>query len=356
MAWWEHPEKGYGRYVKQDNLGRWQIRSPWYDHECEVRSPKEVAIELDMDHVGSGDTFFEGTIIEQHKKLFAKKPLKRLFIDFRRGVSDDSIPGVLVRWENSKVVSNPVSGGKWSIWCELRNGRPDQSKSYILGVDISKGQGASNSTVSIMCNETREKIAAFACANTPPHALARLVCAAAIWCGGRNKRPLVIWENNGDPGFDFGEQITRVYQYPNVYFDRQAGTLRQKAGKRWGWRSSPEKKAIGLGLLRRAYAHGRFINHDEVALDEALTYIHFEGGGIGPADLVDESDSARKAHGDRVIADMLCVVGLREAPKLRKGEYTGPQKSFGFRLAEFRKKRRQKDWTQRKRFNFAEAS
>src|SRR5690606_32682065 len=60
LPWWESPEKGRGRYAQQDPAtGKWRIRSPWYDRELEARSPKEVAQELDMDHVGSGDMFFE---------------------------------------------------------------------------------------------------------------------------------------------------------------------------------------------------------------------------------------------------------------------------------------------------------
>jgi hypothetical protein len=219
LPWWEHPEKGLNRYAKQDELGRWRIRSPWYDIRCESDSPKEIAIELDMDHVGSGDTFFEGTIIEQHRKLFAKPPKRTMAIQFIKKTSDDAIPEILRKWELGRVSFGGMKG-PWKIWCELLKGRPDQTKSYTLACDIGKGQGASNSTCSIMCNETREKIAAYADANTPPYEFARLVCAAAIWCGGRNKRPLVIWENNGDPGFDFGRHIVHVCQYPNIFFDK----------------------------------------------------------------------------------------------------------------------------------------
>jgi hypothetical protein len=131
-------------------------------------------------------------------------------------------------------------------------GRPDQTKSYTLACDISKGQGASNSTCSIMCNETREKIAAYADANTPPYEFARLVCAAAIWCGGRNKRPLVIWENNGDPGFDFGRHIVHVCQYPNIYFDKQAGTLeREGASVTAGGRRRKRKRRLSASFAGR---------------------------------------------------------------------------------------------------------
>lgn len=350
LAWWEHPEKGRDRYVVQDDLGRWKIRSPWYDNECETRSPKEVAIEIDMDHVGSGDTFFEAVIVEEHRKLFARPPTRTLTINFRKSVPDTAIQDMLLRRDRGKVVVNPC--GSWKVWGRLEKGRPDQTKTYTIGVDISKGMGASNSTISVMCNETREKVAAFADANTPPYELARVACAACLWAGGRS-HPLLIWENNGDPGFDFGRQVTHVYHYPNVYFDRAPGTLAEKRGKRYGWRSNPEKKAAALGMLRRAYAHGGFINHDERALEEALTYVHYDGGGIGPAELVEESSSARKTHGDRVIADMLCVVGAGEAPQSRNQAPAAPERSFAHRFRQW--KRAKKTRRSPDRFDFRAA-
>jgi hypothetical protein len=349
LPWWEHPEKGRDRYAKQDELGRWQIRSPFYDLECETRSPKEVAIELDMDHVGSGDTFFEAAIIEQHKKLHGRKAKRHQHITFRPKTTDEKVHEA-IRKMDIKAIHYNGAAGPWRIWCDLTKGRPDQTRTYTIGIDISKGQGASNSTMSVTCNETREKIAEFADANTPPYELARLAVAAAIWCGGRNRRPLVIWENNGDPGFDFGRQLVHIYHYPSIYFDRATGTVREKSGKRYGWRSNPEKKAAALGLLRRAYAHGRFLNHSLEALTECLTYISYDGGGIGPAELVEESESARKAHGDRVIADMLCLVGMKDN-KLVREEYSGPERSIGYRLKQFRDAKKAKKGSA-KRFNF----
>ncbi len=334
LPWWEHPEKGAQRYVKADEIGRFKIRSPWYDRRCEEDSPKEIAIELDMDHVGSGDTFFEGTVIEQHKKMFAKAPTRTADFTWLKGVSDDRIPELLRKKDRSVMRYKPK--GRWKIWGALINGRLDQTKTYTCGIDIGKGQGASNSVVSVVCNETREKVMEYADANTPPYELARIVCSAALWIGGKNKIPLVVWENNGDPGFDFGRQLVHVYQYPAIYFDKQAGTTTEKRGKRYGWRSTPEKKAAVLGTLRRAYAHARFINRSEQALDEALTYIHYEGGGIGPAALVEESDSTRKAHGDRVIADAMCLVGLGDAPKFREKGPSAPHRSFAFRFKNYR--------------------
>lgn len=351
MPWWEHPEKGRGRHAVEDKINRWKIRSPWYDAEEQERSPKEMAIELDMDHIGSGDTFFETQIIEEHKHKHGRKERMKLTIDWKKSVTVDGLIEAL-RHKDSKKLRIGREKGSWRIWCSLNGeGRPDQMKTYTFGVDISKGQGASNSTASVVCNETREKIAEYADATVSPHDFAKLICAAAIWFGGRNGLPLVVWENNGDPGHYFGKQFADGYKYPRLYFDRAIGTLRQKVGKRYGWRSNPEKKAIALGELRRAYAHDDFINHSKEALDEATTYISYPGGGIGPAELVVESDSTRKAHGDRVIADMLSLVGLREAPRYRDGGRVAPELSFAHRLKQF--KDRKKSAKRSDKFDFS---
>lgn len=354
LPWWEHPEKGEGRYVAADELGRFRIRSPWYDAEAKVRSPKELAIEVDMDHVGSGNTFFESNVIEQHKKLFARKPLNTFEIRWREELNDTEILKAIERVDG-KSVRRVAAKGPWRCWAALdETGRLDQTRTYTLGVDISQGQGASNSVVSIMCDQTREKIAEYADANTPPYAFAKQVIAAALWVGGKNKRPLICWENNGTPGFDFGNHIVQLYHYPNIFFDRQIGTLGEKIGKRYGWRSSPEKKAAALGVLRRAYAHGGFTNHSAESLDEALTYIQYESGGIGPAALLEESESARLVHGDRVIADMLCLVPHAPREQLDDDADSLARKNprtFGCRMKQWQdEKKRQKagnrfDWS-----------
>lgn len=352
LPWWEHPEKGRAKYLQQDRLGRWKIRSPWYDHECETRTPKEVAVEIDMDHIGSGDTFFESTSIEEHKKLFGKMARLHVAFTWRKELTDEKIVQAIRAADKAKIVKSPK--GPWQIWALLNaDGRLDQTKTYVMGVDIGKGQGASNSTVSVTCSETREKVMSFASAEYPPYEFAKLVTAAAVWVWGKNKRPLVIFENNGDPGFDFGRQLVHVYHWPNLYFDKKVGTLNEKAGKRYGWRSNPEKKAEALGMLRRAYAHGRFINHDVEALNEALAYVHYDGGGIGPAEMVMESDAVRKAHGDRVIADMLCVWAMLDFHKVKDAAGATPQRTFGKRMEVFKQAKKDAKKPFPSRFDFS---
>ena len=136
--------------------------------------------------------------------------------------------------------------------------------------------------------------------------------------------------------------VARKYQYPNIYFDRSSGTVAEKVGKRYGWRSSREKKAEGLGLLRRAYAHGGIINHSVESLDETLTYVHYDSGGIGPSELLEESSTARATHGDRVIADMLCLIGAGRSGGKRVAGPVAPERSFAGRMKTWKKSKKRR--------------
>jgi hypothetical protein len=41
-----------------------------------------------------------------------------------------------------------------------------------------------------------------------------------------------------------------------------------------------------------------------------MQWLRFPGGDIGPGHLQDESRDARQTHGDRVIADLMLVMGM----------------------------------------------
>lgn len=355
LMYWEHPEKGHGRYVEENttypHLGPWLIRSPWFNQQEKERSTKEMAIEILADPIGSGETYFEPTNIETHRAVHAKKCRTRWEVDFLRTVTTAEVPKILRVADRTKVKARQSSKGPLRIWPHLIKKRLDQTKQYILGTDISKGQGASNSVISITCVETGEKVGEWVDANTPPYDLARIACALGLWVGGagNNSRAFQIWEANG-PGWDFGRQLVKVYQYPNYYRNRQLGTVSEKRGKKYGWHSSQDSKELMLSGLRRAYAHGGFVNHSHEALDEALMYIYYGGKSVGPACLVEESESARKTHGDRVIADGLCVWALDEAPRVKKSPNRPPHNSMkGRRQAMERKRKRE---AKKKSFDF----
>lgn len=353
LMYWDHPEKGRGRYVKQnESSGKWEIRSPWFDAQEKLRTPKEIAREILANHIDSGDTFFESHNVELHRRLWAQSAKAQYTVDFRPGIATEAIPTIIER-SQVQFVNARKGHGPLRVWVSLVNGRLDQTKNYVLSCDISKGQGASNSVINVTCVETREKVAEWADANTPPYELARIACALALWVGGshRNGRPVVIWEANG-PGWDFGRQVVKLYKYPFYFVDHSAGQIKEKKGQKYGWHSSRDKKEEALGLLRRAYAHGGFINHSSEALDEALTYIYYDGGGIGPASLIEESSEAKKCHGDRVIADMLFLVVAGEVPAARHASPVAPPRSVAYRKQQYDKARKAKRNNRNRTFDF----
>lgn len=341
MPWWEHPEKGQGRHIIQDEITKeYKIRSPWYDNENQRRSPREMACEIDMEDLEAGDAVFTHTNIDKHIALFGKDPIVKLDVNFKKGVANDSIPPIIKQRGVDKIVMKLNPKGKLSVWTNLLMNRPDQSKQYIIGFDVSKGMGASHSVASIKCKQTGQKIAEWVDANTPPYEFARVAIALALWCGGANPRrlPFLKWEMNG-PGWDFGRMIVEIFQYPYYYRNRKIGVITKRLSKQYGWHANRDAKLALLMAYDRLLAHGGYINPSIKSLDEAKYYIHYPDGGVGPADLVEENAGARKTHGDRVIADAL-TLDDKEIPKDRGEAVKVPHNSFGYRFKQYKEKRK----------------
>jgi hypothetical protein len=347
LSWTQHPEKAQGLYsLKDDSTGVVKLRSPWYDNEAKIRTPKELAIEVDIDHIGSGETFFEKITIQQCIQTFAKPPeLSGFHLTFKRDISPMKIQDIIRRNVYEAVEVRRIPNGAWKFWMSLVDGRPDQSLNYIFGIDIGKGMGASNSVISVGCKETRKKIAEWASAMFAPHEFAMIAVASALWFGGANRgqRPLMIWESNGDPGIYFGRAIIKDFHYPSVFIDRPpARSIRLGHSRSYGWHSTAEKKAELLGDYRRALAQGTFPNPSEDALREAESYVYFEGGQIGPAFLQMESESARKTHGDRVIADALLNMGFGASIMKTVQPIRPPVNSFAHRYESWQKQEKER--------------
>lgn len=347
LGWWDHPEKGKDRrQIEDPTTGKLKWTSPWYEAECARRvSRREIAENLDIDHLASGSLFFDTDVVARHTSAYVRPPDFIGKIDFKQMRRPDEVAEALRHGRVNEIGFARLSNdGPWRFWTNLIDGRPDQTRNYVLGADISNGQGASNSAITVRCVETGEKVAEFADPDTPPHDLARIMVAAALWFGGakNNGKPLLAWEANG-PGGIFGREIVERLSYPFFYHDRQEGTTDHKKTRRYGWHSNRNKKETLLADYRRALARDEIINHSEAALREVGLYIYYENGTIGPSHLVEESDGARSAHGDRVIADALTVMAAREAPKAGAKGPEAPSGSFHSRRLQ---RRRRQHWDQ----------
>ena len=353
LMYWNHPQKGRGRYVTQEPVTKkYSIHSPWFDGQAERRTKKEIAQEILAQDLESGSTFFSIDEIEKHIALFAREPRILMNVDFKEGVANDQVQKFIQRKDIGSVTFKKAKTGKLRVWSHLFMDRPDQSQTYIFGIDTSKGQGASDSVVSIKCKQTKEKIAEWTCRNTPPYEFARIVVALAIWCGGAKPvgLPFLKWENNG-PGWDLGRLLVETFHYPHYFLDETRGQATKKKKKKYGWPSTREAKQDLLSRYNEALVRGEIINHSARGLEQAKYYVHYPGGGIGPAELSDKKAADMLLHGDIVIADAL-TVNDDEVPKAKNNQRETPFRSFKYRMDEhLRKNKKQKGW--RQKFNFA---
>lgn len=351
LMYWDHPDKGKGRYThKHAVTGIWEIRSPWFDGECKVRSPREIAREILANDLEAGSQFFTPGNADRHKMLFGCEPKTRWDIRLKKDVPDSKIKDLIRSKDIKKVKADRNKNGSLRVWTNLILGRPDQTKDYIFGIDISKGHGASNSVISIKCKQTGEKIAEWRDANTPIYEFAKISVALAIWFGGRKKLPFKKWEKNG-PGLDYGKRMVKDWCYPFYYRDVKVGNIRDKKLKKYGWQSSPDAKKELLETYDRLLATGGYVNHSIWALGEVNLYVYYDDGGIGPAYLVKETQAAKKTHGDCVIADAL-TLDNKQVPRSKVTDNINmPGRCFAARMKAFKdKKKKRTDW--RRGFNF----
>jgi len=337
MPYWEHPDKGAGRYTQQTKAGKWEIRSPWFDKEEKERGAKYMATEVLREDTEPGLSFFQIQNIDNHEAMYAKPPSSVWDIKWRKDRGYGDLAHYIKTKDLSMVFAVERASGPLKIWCELENGRPDQALSYIFGIDTGKGQGASNSVISIKCKETGEKVGEWADATYPPYDFAQIIIAVALWFGGAKpfRLPFLNWENNG-PGWDIGRIIVKKCLYPYFYRVESTGKVTDKKKDQYGFHMSRESKYLLLSIYDKALIYGGYANRSKIALEEARTYIHFSSGGIGPANLMHENASAKKTHGDRVIADAL-TIDDKELPKTAAGKKTPARNTAGYRFLQHRK-------------------
>jgi len=353
---WDHPVKGKGRFIVQDDATKeYRITSPFIEHEIERNGWKEVAREIYAQEGAVGDTLFQNTELDKHAAMYARKPRHRLNIELRDKVSNASVGPLLRRRNMQSIRLTRQHDGDLAVWTPLVKGRLDQSKTYTIGIDLSKGQGGATTTesvASVKCDQTGEIVAKWASKTTPPYEAARAIAALALWVGGAAPRrlPFVAWEMNG-PGWDFGHVFVEVMRYPYYYRDETIGEIAKKKTKKYGWHASRERKRLLLRAYEDALRENRVINRDQQSLDQAKTYITYPGGKIGPAELSDASQADYLGHGDRTIADALTTLN-KSRLRPRSDFADAPAESWEGRFNKWKSStRRTKGW--QRQYSFA---
>jgi len=357
LMFYDHPIKGKGRFVLQDDTTKeYTISSPWLENERKRRSNREIAQEILACDLQIGDVFFDLNEIDKYIALYCRKPREHFNIKIRDKVSNAELKRIM-RTRDLKAVSlTRAKDGDLAVWAPLTSGRLDQSKTYVVGIDVSKGlggEGTSETVISVKCKQSAEIVAKWTSKTTNPYNAARVAAAICLWVGGGapQRLPFVVWEMNG-PGLDLGDTLVNEIGYPFYYRSETIGEVVTKKTRRWGWHSNKERKQLLLRAYERALKEGRIINRDRQSLDQAKTYITFPNGSVGPAELTDKDRAAYMGHGDRVIADALTVLDkevMSVKPQAEEGR--GGMDSWGGRFDVWRRSQKKvSSWQQR--YNF----
>tara|TARA_R110000824_G_scaffold383629_2_gene577292 strand:- start:1152 stop:2948 length:1797 start_codon:yes stop_codon:yes gene_type:complete len=108
---------------------KWSATSPWYENMCSDMNgdKRQIAQELDVSFITSGGNIVDEEYIEFHEKNFVTDP---------------------------KYMAE-IEKSMW-IWRE-----PEEDHKYIMGVDVSRGDGADSSTIVILDFDGLEQVAEF---------------------------------------------------------------------------------------------------------------------------------------------------------------------------------------------------
>lgn len=266
-----------------------KLRSPWYDNECDRAShPMQIAQELDIDPWASDSMFFDEPEIRLIETETCREPSFVGYLEF----DPDTLEGQLVEQE----------GGSLKLWIPLgADGLPPRSLNCAIGIDISNGTGASNSTASVGDLDTHEKIAEYCNCWTPPESYAKEMLALANFFNGA----YLIWDGSG-PGDIFGAEVVKT-GYRKFYYQRQEERLFKKETDKPGFFINAKTKRPLMGAYRDALKQRTFIQRSQLANEECMSYVYTVRNTVEHSSEYNNIDpsGAKSSHGDRVIADAL---------------------------------------------------
>ncbi len=345
LPWWDHPLKGRWRYSYTDPVsGEVKISSPWRDWKVKnAIDPREVAQEIDRDHNAAGLVVFDPRIVSRHISLYAKPPIYTGFVEYTGSIQRDlALEKAREKGHLEAEWKDAEPGHDWlHLWCELEpdrhgNWRPNQLRTYVIGMDIGLGMGSSNSTMSVIEIESGEKVAEAASPHFSPDEWARMAATLGYWFGGVRKCAFLIWEANGPGGLVW--KVLRTIRYPWVYRRINEDKLTRDISETPGWFSNPQSKRDMLLKLAAAMKRDEFRNPSKRALEEAGSYVWYDNGSAGVGEREDDSTGAKAAHGDIVIADMLALYGSEQWHRCKPPEREAPAGSPAERMRRFKAK------------------
>lgn len=310
------------------------LRSPWYDKQCDRgdATPQSIAQELDLDFAGSMYRVFTPEFTEKAKDT-TRLPLLEGELDWHPETLDTDFTG--------------RDGGQCKLWVQLDAMGSPPIGSYVVAADIGSGLGGShtsNSVCEVINRVTCEQVMEFASNTIEPSEFGELCVAVAKWFYDA----YLGWEANFGGGFT---NRVKSLGYFNIYRREVLWRQGKKKSKEIGWWTDDRSKDLLFSTFHRKVKAGEVIVRSDALLRECGEYVR-----MGPQSKIEhvksvstkDESSRGKAHGDRVIAFGLAVQLMEDRPVLDRAvveEKKGPPPpdTLAWRVQEWEREDRPSD-------------
>jgi len=272
------------------------VRSPWYDWKSvDIGSSRGVAMELDIDPVGSVSQFFNALLIRDLVLNYCREPVWEGDLEYDLDTGEPK--GLVER-----------VGGPLKLWVQPDALGQVPSASFTAGADCATGSGATPSCLSMGDAGTGDKAAEYRNPFIDPKEFAVYATALCrLFKDESGRGAFFAWEMCG-PGVNFGLRVVEL-GYRNIFYrTNEMQPFARSPNESPGWYPSDPMKLILLREYESALKSRQFINRSESALTETLSFKYNARGfpeHSGESAKGDPS-GARINHGDMVIADALC--------------------------------------------------
>lgn len=297
-----------------------KLRSPWYDDQCSrAATEQEIAQELDIDYTGSDFQFFSPDAIEKYKALWCKDP--------------EAVGDMEIDPNDCKVLRfTPNRKGKFRLWeMPKSEGKWDVARRFVIGADVSAGTGASNSTLCVYDEMSREKVAEYADPTKLPDDFGRFAAAVARWFNNA----IIVPDRSGPTGEVFTRRLV-AQGYRNIYRAKDEKKIGSPSEEKYGVWLNPALRTTILENYRDSIGRNYIINRSEIAMNEASKFIRKADGTIEHTDAANSIDpsGAKSNHGDLCIGDALANLRLCETENRERAEEPEiPKDSMKYRMS-----------------------
>lgn len=259
------------------------------------RFRKEYGLEFDA---AAGQRVFDDEWLEKQSPR-VMQPLARMDLD------ED---GVLVKKDRGRLLIYQWPDAQPP---ELPEGLVGVSRGCGMGMDVSEGVGASDSTIEVFFADTREQAAELADAYIHPADLGRMAVAIAtmyndaVICCVRKMHGLTTLRAMADE-----------CEYPYLWHSKLATKMWEARTENLGW---PWGELTDMLFSRWAdrLQHDTTILHSGSAILQHREYQYDEKGLICHVRTRDMSPAQRRRHGDMVVACALADVACKDVPRFR---------------------------------------